>query len=55
MSASLPIATEKANIRTRSCCLTPESGRVRCTKPEPESLPRFIQCRPLNLYPSVAA
>jgi len=31
MSALPPIATAKADIRKRSCLLSPESGHVRCT------------------------
>src|SRR6476661_10729579 len=32
MSALLPIATAKADFRTGSCLLTPESGHVRCNQ-----------------------
>jgi hypothetical protein len=31
MSALLPIATAKADLRKKACLLYPKSGRVRCT------------------------
>jgi hypothetical protein len=37
MSALLPLATTKADIRTSSC-FTPESGRVRCTSPQADTV-----------------